>query len=138
MQFHKKTFESLKNIFAMRKMQSKNLKFERRNINRSRKSQNAKQNEKLWIYRKNEIIHAKTNESLHQDNNAKEKSSKTQLKKEKWKRKNINTRTHTRTHTIIKMRWNAERWQQSTSSKQSHQSSTILYMSILINFRKCE
>ena len=49
----------------MRKMQSRNLKFEKRNINRSRKSQNAKRNEKLRIYQKNEIVHAKINESLH-------------------------------------------------------------------------
>ena len=55
------------------------------------------------MYWKNEIIHAKINELLHQDNNAKEKNSKTQLKKEKRKRKNINIRTHIRTHTIIKM-----------------------------------
>ena len=87
MQFHKKTFENFKNIFAMRKMQSRNLKFKRRNINRSRKFQNAKWNEKLRIYRKNEIIHAKINESLHQNNNAKEKNSKTQLRKEKKKEK---------------------------------------------------
>ena len=71
----------------MQRMQLKNLKFERRNINRSRKSQNAKRSRKLRIYRKNEIIYAKTNESLHQDNNAKKKNSKTQLKKEKKKEK---------------------------------------------------
>ena len=98
MQFHERTFESFKNIFAMRRMQLKNLKFKKRNINRSRKSQNAKRNEKLWIYRKNEIVHAKTNESLHQDNNAKEKNLKTQLKKEKRKRKNTNIRMHTRNY----------------------------------------
>ena len=46
-------------------MQSRNLKFEKHNINRSRKFQNAKQNEKLQIYRKNEIIYTKTNELLH-------------------------------------------------------------------------
>ena len=67
----------------MRKMRSKNLKFKKRNINRSRRFQNAKQNEKLRIYRKNKIIHAKINELLHQNNNAKEKSSKTQLRKKK-------------------------------------------------------
>ena len=50
MQLHKKTFKNLKNIFAMRKMQSKNLKFKKRNINRSRKFQNAKRNRKLRIY----------------------------------------------------------------------------------------
>ena len=87
MQLHERILESFKNIFAMRKMQSRNLKFKRRNINRSRKSQNAKRNEKLQIYWKNEIIHAKTNESLHQNNNAKRKNSKAQLKKEKRKEK---------------------------------------------------
>ena len=65
MQSHEKTFESFKNIFAIRKMQLKNLKFEKRNINWSRRSQNAKRSEKLRIYRKNEVVHAKTNESLH-------------------------------------------------------------------------
>ena len=114
------------------------MKFERRNINRSRRSQNAKRNRKLRIYRKNEIVHAKINESLHQDNNAKEKSSKTQLRKEKRKKENINIHTHTRTHAIIEMRQSAKRWRQSASSKQLHQSSIILYMSILTNFRKCE
>ena len=93
----------------MRRMQSKNLKFEKYNINRSRRSQNATRSKKLRIYRKNEIIHAKTNESLHHDNNAKKKNSKTQLRKEKRKRKNINIRTHTRTHAIIKMRRSAKR-----------------------------
>ena len=88
MQSHEKTFESFKNIFAMQKMQSRNLKFKRRNINRSRKFQNVKQNRKLRIYRRNEIIYVKTNESLHQCNNAKKKSSKTQLIKKK-KRRNI-------------------------------------------------
>ena len=92
----------------MRRMQSKNLKFERRNINRSRRSQNAKQNRKLRTYRKNEIVYAKINESLHQDNNAKEKSPKAQLRKEKKKRKNINIHTHTRTHAIIEMRRSAK------------------------------
>ena len=38
MQFYKRIFKSFKNIFAMRKMQSKNLKFEKYNINRLRKS----------------------------------------------------------------------------------------------------
>ena len=47
MQFHEKTFKNFKNIFAMRKMQSKNLKFKKRNINRSQKSQNAKRSRKL-------------------------------------------------------------------------------------------
>ena len=61
----------------MQKMRSRNLKFKKRNINRSRRFQNAKRSEKLRIYRKNKIIHAKTNESLHQNNNAKEKNSKT-------------------------------------------------------------
>ena len=120
MQLHEKTFENLKNIFAMRRMQSRNLKLKRRNINRSRKSQNATQNKKLWIYQKNEVVHAKTNESLHHDNNMKKKNPKAQLKKEKRKRKNINTRTYTRTHIIIKMRRSAERKQQSASLKQSH------------------
>ena len=76
MQFHERILESFKNIFAMRRMQLKNLKFKKRNINWSRKSQNVKRKEKLQIYWKNEIIHVKTNESLHQDNNAKEKNSK--------------------------------------------------------------
>ena len=49
----------------MQKMQSKNLKFKKRNINRLRKSQNAKQNRKLRTYQKNEIIYAKTNKSLY-------------------------------------------------------------------------
>ena len=71
----------------MRKIQSKNLKFKKRNINQPRRFQNAKQNRKLRTYRKNEIIHAKINESLHHDNNAKKKSSKTQLRKEKRKKK---------------------------------------------------
>ena len=65
MQFHEKFFKNLKNISAMRKIQSKNLKFKKRNINRLRKSQNAKQSKKLQIYQKNEIIYVKTNESLH-------------------------------------------------------------------------
>ena len=94
-QHHKKTFKSFKNIFAMRRMQSKNLKFKKRNINRSRRSQNAKRNRKLQIYWRNEVIHAKTNESLHQCNNAKEKSSKTQLTKKKKKRKNTNIKLMT-------------------------------------------
>ena len=98
MQPHERTFKNLKNIFAMRRMQLRNLKFERRNINRPRRSQNAKRSEKLQTYWKNEVVHAKTNESLHQDNNAKEKSSKAQLRKEKRKRKNINIRTHTRNY----------------------------------------
>ena len=108
MQLHEKTFENFKNIFAMRRMQSKNLKFERRNINRSRRSQNITRSRKLRIYQKNEIVYAKTNESLHHDNNAKEKNSKTQLKKEKRKKENINIRTHIRTHVIIKMRRSAK------------------------------
>ena len=135
-QFHKKIFKSFRNIFAMRRMQSRNLKFKRCNINRSRKFQNAKWSEKLQIYWKNEIIHTKTNESLHQNNNAKEKNSKAQLRKEKRKRKNINIRTHTRTHAIIWMRRNVKWWRQSTSLKQSHQLLTILYMLILTNVRK--
>ena len=99
MQFHEKIFENFKNIFAMRKMQLKNLKFKRRNINWSRRSQNAKRNEKLWIYQKNEIVHAKMNESLHQNNNAKKKSLKTQLKKKKKKKyKHSHTHTHTRNY----------------------------------------
>ena len=76
MQFYERIFGSFKNIFAMRKMQSKNLKFKKRNINRSRRSQNVKRNKKLRIYRKNEIIHAKINKSLHQNNNVKEKVRK--------------------------------------------------------------
>ena len=60
----------------MRKMQLRNLKFKKRNINRLRRSQNAKQNKKLRIYRKNEIVHAKTNELLHQYNNVKKKIQK--------------------------------------------------------------
>ena len=136
MQLHEKILKNFKNIFAMRKMQLKNLKFEKRDINRPRRSQNAKRNKKLRIYRKNEIVHAKTNESLHQNNNAKEKNSKTQLRKEKRKRKNINIRTHTCTHAIIKMCRSAKRKQQSTSSKQSHSSLIILYMLILTNFRR--
>ena len=138
MQSHERILENFKNIFAMRRMQSRNLKFEKRNINWSRKSQNAKWSRKLRIYWRNEVIHAKTNESLHQNNNAKKKSSKTQLKKEKRKKKNINIHTHTCIHAIIKMRRSAKRWRQSTLSKQSHQSSIILYMSILTNFRKRE
>ena len=94
-QHHERIFKNFKNIFTMRKMQSKNLKFKKHNINRSRKSQNAKRNKKLWTYQKNEIVHAKTNESLHQYNNAKEKSSKTQLTKKKRKRKNINIKLMT-------------------------------------------
>ena len=138
MQSHEKILESFKNIFAMRRVQLKNLKFERRNINRSRRFQNAKWSRKLWIYWKNEVVHAKTNESLYHDNNAKEKSPKTQLRKEKKKRKNINTHIHTRTHAIIKMRRNAKRWRQSTSLKQLYQLSIILYISILTNLRKRE
>ena len=38
MQFYKKTFKNFKNIFAMRKILLRNLKFEKRNINRSQKS----------------------------------------------------------------------------------------------------
>ena len=49
----------------MRRIRLKNLKFKKRNINRSRRFQNAKRNKKLRIYRKNEIVYAKTNESLH-------------------------------------------------------------------------
>ena len=64
MQLHERIFKNFKNIFAMRKMLSKNLKFERHNINRLRNSQNAKRNEKLRIYLKNKIIYVKTNESL--------------------------------------------------------------------------
>ena len=104
MQFHEKIFESFKNIFAMQRMQSKNIKFEKRNINRSRKSQNAKRSRKLQIYRKNEIVHAKINELLHQDNNTKKKSLKTQLKREKKKKKYKYSHIHIRTYAIIKMR----------------------------------
>ena len=42
MQFYEKIFKSFKNVFVMRKMQSRNSKFEKRNINRSRRFQNAK------------------------------------------------------------------------------------------------
>ena len=94
-QHHEKTFKNFKNIFAMRKMQSRNLKFERRNINRSRRFQNAKRSRKLQIYWRNEVVYAKTNESLHQYNNAKKKSSKAQLIKKKKKRKNINIKLMT-------------------------------------------
>ena len=79
-------------------MQSKNLKFKRRNINRSRKSQNAKQSRKLQIYRKNEIVYAKINESLHQNNNTKKKKFENAIKKRKKKKKK-HKHSHTHTYT---------------------------------------
>ena len=88
MQSYKKTYENLKNIFIMRKMQLKKLKLKKRNINWLRKPQNIKRHKKLWIYRKNKIVHARIIKLLHQYNNVRKKSSKMQLiKRKKEKRK---------------------------------------------------